>query len=178
MRTLTERWRGKVRFDSAEHRVGIGHIAVLECFNDAFRVVARATPTVPVLVHGVTGATDRGAFERELRTNKTSIAEIRWATADEAVRTAREMMSVRGDRFFVVVNAAARLEAGWLDELVAQASMITNVAAATFAPELPPGENVATLGADARCTLLSLRRLPARSNWATSIRSTARSRTC
>jgi GT2 family glycosyltransferase len=160
VRTLTDRWRGRVRFDSAEHHVGLGRIAVLECFNDAFRVVARATPQVPVLVHGVTSATDRASFERALRANRTSIEEIRWASEADALAAAREMMNVRGDRFLIVVNAAVSLEPGWLDELVAQASMITNVAAATFAPELPAGENVATIGADARCTLLVLRQFP------------------
>lgn len=89
VRTLTDRWRGRVRFDSAEHHVGLGRIAVLECFNDAFRVVARATPQVPVLVHGVTSATDRVSFEQALRANRTPIEEIRWASEADALGAAR-----------------------------------------------------------------------------------------
>jgi GT2 family glycosyltransferase len=160
VRTLTDRWRGKVRFDSSEHHVGLGRIAVLECFGDAFRVVARATPPTPVLVHGVTEQTDRAAFEKVIRANRSPVTEIRWATIDDALKTARDMMAIRGDRFLALVDARTQLVPGWLDELVAQATMITNVAAATFAPELPPGENVGTLGADARCTLLVLRQFP------------------
>ncbi|HTA39441.1 MAG TPA: glycosyltransferase family 2 protein, partial [Candidatus Acidoferrales bacterium] len=160
VRTLTERWAGQVRFDSSEHHVGLGRIAVLECFNDAFKVVARNTPVTPVLVHGVTAATDRVAMEAAIRANRSPVTEIHWADAEHAVEAARSAMAVRGDRYLAIVNAQTRLEPGWLDELVAQATMITNVAAATFAPELPPGENVGTLGADARCTLLALRQFP------------------
>jgi GT2 family glycosyltransferase len=160
VRTLTDRWRDRVRFDSAEHHVGMGLVAVLESFSDAFRVVARRSPIVSILVHGVTDATDRKSFDRTLRENRTTIGEVRWVSSEGAIDAAREMMSVRGDHHVATIHAKTRLEPGWLDTLLAQVSSITNVTAATFAPELPPGENVATLGADARCTLLALRQFP------------------
>jgi GT2 family glycosyltransferase len=160
VRTLTERWKGKVRFDSSEHHVKLGRVAVLETFNEAFRVVARPTPPVPVLVHGVSASTDRPALESAIRSNRSPVEQIRWCSDAEAISAAREMMDVRGDRYFAIVHADSRPSAGWLDELIAQSSMITNVAAATYAPELPPGENVSTIAADARCTLFALRQFP------------------
>jgi GT2 family glycosyltransferase len=160
VRTLTERWRDQVRFDSSEHHVGFGRIAVLECVNDSFQVVARNTPPTPVLVHGVTEATDRHSIETVIRANRSPVTEIRWAASADAIAEARAIMGVRGDRYLALVHAETQLNPGWLDELIAQVTQITNVSAATYAPEAPLGENVATLAADARCTLLVLRQFP------------------
>ena len=87
----------RVRFDSAEHHVGLGRIRGVGVFNEPF-VVARAAPQVPVLVHGVTSATDRASFERALRANKTSI-EGYAGRRGGALGAAREMMNVRGIAF-------------------------------------------------------------------------------
>ena len=64
VRTLTDRWRGKVAFDASAHYAELGSVAMLECLNDSFRVVARATPPTPVLgPRGRTPTTDRAAIE-------------------------------------------------------------------------------------------------------------------
>jgi GT2 family glycosyltransferase len=160
VRTLTERWRDKVAFDASAHTVELGNVATLECLNDSHRVVARATPPTPVIVHGVTAATNRAAMEASVRANRSPVSDVRFVDSENAIEEARALMAVRGERYLALAHADSRLEPGWLDELIAQATSIANVAAATFAPEVPAGENVAILAADARCTLLVLRQFP------------------
>ena len=163
IRTLADRWRGNVRFDSSQYQTRMGRVTVLECRDDSFRVVMRQTPPTPVLVHGVTQSTDRDAIAYAVRANASPVEKIVFAPAEGAVAATRELMAVRGDRYLACVHAETVLEPGWLDELIAQATQLPNVAAATVAPELPEGENVGTLAADARCTVLCLRQFPATS---------------
>jgi GT2 family glycosyltransferase len=144
IRTLGERWKGRAAIDSAQ------------------RQLAKPGPRLPaaVLVHGLHARSDRTAIEAMVRANQSPVTAIRWSESANALGVAREAMTVRGNRFLAFVRADARLEPGWLDELVAQVSSLPNAAAATFAPELPIGANVATLATDARCTLLALAKFP------------------
>jgi len=95
-----------------------------------------------------------------LRSNHSPVERIIYTDADEAIAAARDEMEVRGDRYMAFVDSRCRLERGWLDHLTAQAEFSRNCAASTFAPPLELGENVASLAADARCTLLRLSRFP------------------
>jgi len=95
-----------------------------------------------------------------LTADRSPVERIVRASSADAVAAIREEMEVRGDRYLAVVDARATVRPGWLDELVRQVEFSWNVAAATYAPDLAPGEDVNPLAADARCTLLSLRQFP------------------
>jgi GT2 family glycosyltransferase len=92
--------------------------------------------------------------------NQSPIERVTFVSCADAVRVAREEMERRGDRYVALVDARTHLQPGWLDELIAQIEFSRNTAAATYAPELPLGRDVPTFTADARCTLLALRKFP------------------
>jgi GT2 family glycosyltransferase len=157
--TLEERWGDSVPCDFPKRMVEDGRIVVLDRQPGLTSFVIRPTPSTVAIVHGP-APDDCEGFEKTVRANRSPIDKIVWCSADKAVKTLREAMEVRGERYVALISAAARLEPGWLDELVTQTLTPENVAAATYAPELPCGENVGSLATDARCTLLSLKRIP------------------
>lgn len=159
--TLAERWTGAVAFDSNSRNVENGEIPVLQRDENA-AMVTLLTPTPPadLIVHGEIDKELRRELEVSLRACRSPIAAIDFCDSSEALARARDAMQIRGERFLVLIDARCRLTTGWLDEMVAQTAAPTNVAAVTSVPELPYGENVVTLAADARCTLLSLKQFP------------------
>lgn len=162
MAVLEDRWHGAVTYDAGIVNVREGRLRTLVREpRGSIRERLISTPAATIVVHGLTPGVDRIAFEGSLRANRTAVERVVWC--EDAARTvadARTAMQLRGERFLAFVRADADLHSGWLDELVAQIASLPSVAAATFAPELPVGENVATLAADARCTLLFLRAFP------------------
>lgn len=162
IRTLADRWSGKVAFDATQRNVAHGKLPVLQRDPDSpFGTVLIATPPTTAVVHGaVPDEAGRRAFETMLRNNVSPIPSVIWCDAASAVAAARDAMRVRGERYVALVASDAKLVPGWLDELIAQCAAPPNVAAATYAPELATGENVATLATDARCTLLALKQFP------------------
>jgi GT2 family glycosyltransferase len=162
VRTLAQRWAGKVRYDSLETSIAFRTIAMLDRIggDQSLSLVASPTPATAVLVHGACPPDDRARFETMLRSNHSPISAILWCESNEAIAAARAAMAVRGERYLALVHAASQLDQGWLDQLISQVSAMINVGAATFATELPLGENVATLATDARCTLLLLKHFP------------------
>ncbi|MBV8197489.1 MAG: glycosyltransferase, partial [Candidatus Eremiobacteraeota bacterium] len=159
--TLADRWTDRVALDSNARNVANGEIPVLQRDQNAAMITLLIpTPPSTVIVHGELDAAGREAFESSLRDCASPISAVEFVAEADAVRATRAAMRVRGERFVVLLDARVRLKAGWLDELVAQSAAPTNVAAVTFVPELPTGENVASLGTDARCTLLSLKQFP------------------
>ncbi|MBV8490362.1 MAG: glycosyltransferase family 2 protein, partial [Candidatus Eremiobacteraeota bacterium] len=161
VRTLAERWSDRVHFDAVERNVEVGKIQIL--LRDPEQPMSFQlfpTPASTVLVHGNMPEDRRPEFETVLRSSRSPVAQIVRCDEGEALAAARDAMQVRGDRYLVFVDARAKLEEKWLDALVAQSTFPPNVAAVTYAPELPAGENVVTLASDARCTLLSLKQFP------------------
>lgn len=157
--TLEERWRDSVPCDFPKRMVESGRIVALDRQPGVTAFVVRPTPSTIAVVHGPERE-DREDFASTLRANRSVIAEIIFCSNETAVETVRRAMEVRGERYLALVASDARLEAGWLDELITQTLTPENVAAATYAPELPCGENVGALATDARCTLLWLKRFP------------------
>lgn len=158
---LESRWREKVRFDAAERMFERGYARRSERQSRGDRLVSIVkTPATTVVVYGAEPAGGRDAFERTLRNTSLPIERVVWATAGDAVRAARDAMELRGNRYLVTVHGAATLERGWLEALAAEVESLTNVCAATAAPEAGYGVGARPLAADARCTLLSLRRFP------------------
>jgi GT2 family glycosyltransferase len=161
LRALAERWSGKVAFDSAARFVENGQLPALRRDSrSAVTTVLTPTPPTSILVHGELPEALRARFESMLRANRSPVESIAWCPPERAPAEVRERMRVRGERFLALIDARAGLEPGWLDEMIAQSATPPNVAAVTFAPELPLGQNVATLAADARCTLLCLKQFP------------------
>lgn len=155
---LDDRWRAKARFDAARRHTELATIRFTT--RQSYGTIEneqRPTPPTTVVVHGA-GA---GPSDATLRANRSPIEGIVRCDDAEAVARTREAMALRGQRYVAVVRSDTRLDAGWLDTLIAQVEVLPNLAAATYASELPLGENVATLAADARCTLLALARIPA-----------------
>jgi len=152
---LEERWRGTVRYDAPEASMGAGLIRrLVRTPRGGYQAQVFSVPTTTVVVHGEPDS-GREAFEQLVRRTVVPIDRVLFAV-DDPVSLVRDEMELRGHRYLAVVNAQTRLEPRWLEALVAQVESIGGCAAATAAPELPIGENVATLAADARCTLLSL----------------------
>ncbi len=158
---LSDRWAGRVAFDSTLRYVQNGLLPALQRDELAeLRTGLIATPPTTVIVHGERAPGSEAEIEAMVRANRSPVARILYAASDD-VAAVREAMRVRGDRYVALVRADCRLERGWLDELIAQTGAPPNVAASTFVPELPLGQNVACVAADARCTLLNLKLLPA-----------------
>lgn len=161
IRTLAERWSDRVAFDSTSRSVEMGEIPIMmRDANAAMVTILAKTPPSDVVVHGDVEPERRAQIETMVRANDSPIESVEFYGRGDAVAAVRRAMDVRGERFLVLVDARAQLERGWLDELVAQSGAPTNVAAVTYAPELALGENVVSLAADARCTLLSLKQFP------------------
>ncbi len=158
---LEERWRGKVAFDAGVTNLSRGLVRrVTREPRGGMIWNVFPIPATAVVVHGAEPAAGRVAFERALRTSSVPIGTIVWAFGDDVVDVARDAMEVRGHRYIAFVRGDAAVAPGWLDELSSQVEGSVDALAATYAPELPTGTNVAPLGADARCTLLALHRLP------------------
>jgi GT2 family glycosyltransferase len=161
IRVLADRWSERVALDSNIRNVQNGEIPVLTRDQNAAMVTVLAqTPPSSIVVHGATPHAERETLESALRACRSPIESIVFCEEADAVPAVAQALAVRGERYLVLVDARARLNPGWLDELVAQSAAPTNVAAVTFVPELPLGENVVSLAADARCTLLSLKQFP------------------
>jgi GT2 family glycosyltransferase len=158
---LEERWRGKTTFDAVERnfRKGLTRRSIRSPHGGAEWFVV-ALPRITVVVGGEPSI-GRGEFERALRNCSVPVSAIVWAGAgNAAVAAAREAMEVRGNHCVAFVDAEAVLARGWLDELLSQVESHPTACAATSIGELPCGENVTTLAADARCTLVKLTAIP------------------
>ncbi|HET7814186.1 MAG TPA: glycosyltransferase family 2 protein [Candidatus Baltobacteraceae bacterium] len=135
---------------------------ILRSIRMAHGVVQRAAvpmPPVTIFVHGSDRSSDN-AFVASLHANTIQPAAVVFATAEEAAGKARELMELRGDRYLAFVDARCELREGWLDELARQVEYAPNTGAATYTPELPPGEDSVPYAAGARCTLLRLSEFP------------------
>ncbi len=159
---LARRWNGRVEYDEVARALRRGEVRRrLRASNGILTSELVPVPTTTVLVHGARDGFDAAACERMLRANAAPIDRILFAGAGEEIELARRHMERRGDRYLAFVEAGSELREGWLDELVRQIEFGWNVAAATAAPELPPGDDGSpTFAADARCTLLALRHFP------------------
>ncbi|MBV8639540.1 MAG: glycosyltransferase [Candidatus Eremiobacteraeota bacterium] len=158
---LQRRWHGTFQFDSVEKNLPSRVLRHLLCNSQrGLTPIVLKLQETPVIVHSAEPANGRDDFERELRRTVAPIGRIVWATGDDALAQARAAMELRGVRFAAFVHGAARLEENWLDELIRQVASTPSAAAATYAEDLPLGENVATLGADGRCTLVALYAIP------------------
>ncbi|MHB8146701.1 MAG: glycosyltransferase [Vulcanimicrobiaceae bacterium] len=158
---LEERWGGRVAFDGGESNLRRGLVRRVSREPHGGMVWnVFPIPLTTVVVHGSEPQPGRKAFERQLRESSIPIASIVWATSEDAIALSRNAMEVRGHRYVAFVHGSAQVEHGWLDALATQVESSVDVLAATFAPELPIGENTVPLAADARCTLLALHRLP------------------
>ncbi len=154
---LDRRWSGKVAFDAVPRHIERGTIRfVRREGHGSYGVSVAATPPTTVIVHGE----GPGPSDARLRAGHAPVERVVRCSADDALQACRDAMAVRGQRYLAFVRADTALEDGWLDELIAQVEVIPDVAAATFAPELPLGPNVASVATDARCTLLALARIP------------------
>jgi GT2 family glycosyltransferase len=118
------------------------------------------TPKTTIVCHGDEARKNDAAFERALRANASPIERVIWTHASCAIEIVRREMEVRGDHYLALVDSRCELQPNWLDELICQVEWRNGVGAATFAPQLPLAQDVAPLAADARCTLLSLRKFP------------------
>ncbi len=117
-------------------------------------------PKTTIVCHGDARRIGDAAFESALRANASPIERILWVDASGAVETVRGEMDLRGDRYLALVDVRCELEPNWLDELIRQVEWRSGVGASTFSPQLPLGDDVTPFAADARCTLLSLRKFP------------------
>ncbi len=97
-----------------------------------------------------------------VRRNGAPVNDIFFASSAQAIARARQAMELRGDRYLALVDARARLEPGWLDALLLEIESDPRTGIATFAGNLPSAHvGNALLAADARCTLIALRKYPA-----------------
>jgi len=154
-----ERWNDKVVLDHNALYIERGTISRQETpvRHNRFAWSTSRIPPITVLVHG---EGDRAALERMVRDSYAPVERVVFASTTDAIVTAREIMELRGDRYLAIVDSRARLKRGWLDELLRQLERDPRAGSATFAPDLPAGEQVASIAADARCTLLALRKYP------------------
>ncbi|HEV7180728.1 MAG TPA: glycosyltransferase family 2 protein, partial [Candidatus Baltobacteraceae bacterium] len=158
---LEERWRGTMRYDALAknlQRQLIRHPTRRSTSGLNSMIVA--TPKSNVVVHGAEPPEGRAAFEASIRRTAAPIDRVFWAFGLDGFDTAREAMRVRGLRYTAFVHGNTRLREHWLDELLRQITTTPTTVAATYSPNLPVGENVGTLAADARCTLVNLFAVP------------------
>ncbi len=161
LQRLGDRWHGKVEFDASRSFVNSGWYESMRRFANGGAVLGLLRPDpIDILVHGPSSDVDRVAFERALRENRTPVGAIVWCDGPEAVDRARDLMEVRGERFVAFVRTDTRVEAGWLDELLARVTTPTNGTAATFVDWARKGTHVPLVASDARCVLLRLRMFP------------------
>ena len=155
---LSQRWNGRVPYDAQAASLQRGLLRRMTRVGpDSESLDVLPTPKTTILCHG---AESTDALDAMLRANYAPIEDVVFVSANEAVGAVRNAMELRGDRYLAIVDSRCRLEAGWLDRLIAQAEFSRNTAAATYAPELQLSEGAAVFTADARCTLLSLRKFP------------------
>lgn len=156
---LADRWNGRVHYDMSEHYLRRGFVRRNVRVKRGNTLVEELqVPKTTVLVHGDTAGD--ATFTASLHANTAPVEEVIWCAPAQAVAVARRAMERRGDRYLAFVDARCRLEPGWLDELVRQVEWGSRVGAATAAPELPASEECRAFTADARCTLIALRRYP------------------
>lgn len=156
---LMRHWRGTFYYDALEKNIQ-RQLVRLPLRNSREHSTVVAAPGATIVVYGCEPPGGRAMFETAVRRNYTPIVKMYWAMGEDALEQAREAMRVRGMRFTAFVRGDTLLEAGWLDELMRQVTLIQTAAAATYSPDLPLGENVATLAGDGRCTLVSLFVIP------------------
>ncbi len=158
---LERRWRGTFRMDALAMNLQRQLIRFpMRSSRMGLNSLIMATPKTNVVVHGSEPAEGRARFEKSLRRNFAPVDRVMWATGDDALEVAREAMRLRGLRYIAFVHGKAAVEEGWLDELLRQVTATPTAIAATYAPELPLGENIATLAGDGRCTLVGLFTIP------------------
>ncbi len=154
---LDTRWHGRIVFDQNEQHIRRGSIRrEIRSTQRVHQFNSGPTPKTTVIVHGPTDLPLGVHFAKSV---SPIIKTIRVDTAG-AVDAIRAEMEIRGDRYLAIVDARTTLEAGWLDELIRQVEFSWNVGAATYAADLPLGEDSNPLAAGAGCTLLSLRAFP------------------
>lgn len=158
---LAQRWNGTVRPDAQIHALARGQVRRHVRTGNAHLIENLAVPQTRIICHGDAGAAPRGELERALRDNAAPVAAVDFVAGEDAVRFARDAMELRGDRYLAFVDARCDLSPGWLDELICQVEFSPNTGAATYAPELLAADNCAVVTADARCTLVALRKYPA-----------------
>ncbi len=155
---LAKRWNASAVFDSNAHHLARGTIRrEVRYANRTHNYEITQTPKTTIVVHGDA----RGAADAVLTKNFAPVSRILRVGSDDALAAVRSEMEIRGDRYLALVDARTVPGPGWLDELIRQVEFSWNVGAATYAPDLPSGEDVNPIAADARCTLLSLRTFPA-----------------
>ncbi|MEO6912892.1 MAG: glycosyltransferase family 2 protein, partial [Candidatus Baltobacteraceae bacterium] len=158
---LGARWAGKVVYDVATHYLPRGMVRrEARLSRGAHTMISVAVPKTTIVVHGDRARYDDPVWMNALRSTIAPVERVVWAGKDEAVAAARRETELRSDRYVAFVDSRAALDAGWLDELVRQVEYGLNTVAATGAPELPRSEDVCSVAADARCTLLSMRHFP------------------
>lgn len=161
LQRLAERWRGHVEYDAPRVWVNAGKMEGLRRGGKGNLALSlRDIAPVDVLVHGVTQAFDRAAFERSLRKTRAPLGAIRWSAQANAIEDAREMMDVRGDRYLAFVRADTQLSPDWLDELLARLTTTVTGAAATFIDGVAGQPHLPIVASDARCVLLRLQQFP------------------
>lgn len=159
---LATRWNGQVAYDAQRLQVSRGSVRRrVRSARGASLVQRRAIPRITIIYHGTDAPSGRQRrhIEKTLRANVAPIERITYVGSVD-LTSARAAMELRGDRYVVFVDARCTLQAGWLDELVRQVEFSVNTGAAAYVPELSAGEDVAAVTADARCTLLALRKYP------------------
>ncbi len=155
---LAQRWNGRVRYDAQGASMRRGFLwRTARTGPDSESLDVLPTPRTTVLCHG---AEQTEALEAMLRANDAPIDRVVFVAQSDAVDALRNEMELRGDRYLAVVDARCRLQRGWLDRLIAQCEFSRNTAAATSAPELQLNDDTSVFTADARCTVLSLRKFP------------------
>ena len=158
---LERRWRGTLYFDALEknlERQLVRH--PMRNSRNGLNSMIVTTPPSTVVVHGQEPAEGRAAFEARLRKNSAPIDRVVWALGDDALEVANDAMTIRGLHYTAFVRGDAKLAERWLDELLRQVTATPTAVGATYSPDLPLGENIATLAADGRCTALALFVIP------------------
>ncbi len=158
---LAKRWNGAVRFDANALAIERGMVSRLARLPRGFATnEVVPIPAATIVVHGEADPEQGAIFMERLHDHHVPIDRIVHVPRNAALSVLREELEHRGDRYVAVVDARCVLDSGWLDELVRQLQFAPASAAATYAPELPGGENVAAFTADARCTLLHAMKFP------------------
>lgn len=156
---LAHRWNGRVRSDAQAHALMRGQVR--RHIRTALKhyVENIAVPRTQVICHGEVAPDARDRLNDALRANVAPIERIDFVSAGDATAFARQAMELRGDRYLAFVDARSGLQPGWLDELIVQVEFSPNTGCATYAPEYVREEG-GVLSADARCTLVALRKYP------------------
>lgn len=145
---LAYRWNGRVTYDAQGVSIRRGLLRRTGRIGpDMESLDVLPIPKTTIVCHGVVEG--GGQCETAFRANHAPIERIIFVPESDAVAVVRDAMEIRGDRYLAIVDARCSLEPGWLDRLIAETEFSRNTAASTCAPQ-----------ADARCTLLSLRKFP------------------